>query len=132
MGEPIRSGAGRRTKRASDAAQPRRRGEWQEMRLNSGHAFPFGLEARRRDVTQVGKAPPSPEMTLSGLTESGLSGRMMTPIDHHPRLCRTLRPAPQAGCFVSRLYASCESQIALRHRAFGTVAIESSSTSAKW
>src|SRR3954465_251493 len=45
-----------------------------------------------------------------------------------PRLCRTLRPAPQAGCFVSRLSVSCESQITLRHRAFGTVAGVPSST----
>src|SRR4051812_46614689 len=45
-----------------------------------------------------------------------------------PRPCRTLRPAPQAGCFVSRLDVSCESQIALRHRAFGTVALAPSST----
>src|SRR3954453_23822298 len=52
---------------------------------------------------------------------------MMTPIKSFPRLCRTVRPAPQAGCFVSRLSVSCESQIALRHRAFGTVALAPSS-----
>jgi hypothetical protein len=39
-----------------------------------------------------------------------------------------VRPAPQAGCFVSRLDVSCESQIALRYWAFGTVAVAPSST----
>ena len=53
----------------------------------------------------------------------------MTPINDLPRLCRTLRPAPQAGCFVSRLSASKDSaQITLRHRAFRTVALAPSST----
>ena len=79
-----------------------------------------------------GKAPPSPEMTIFGLTESGLSGKIMTPINDFPRLCRTLRPAPQAGCFVSRLSASKDSaQITLRHRAFRTVAVAQSSTLAE-
>ena len=44
-----------------------------------------------------------------------------------PRLCRTLRPAPQAGCFVSRLSISCESQATCDSFVFGTVAVESSS-----
>src|SRR3954454_19051970 len=39
-----------------------------------GHAFPFGLEARCRGGTQGGKAPPSPEMTLSGLTRGQVFG----------------------------------------------------------
>src|SRR4051794_30194917 len=51
-------------------------------------------------VTQVGKAPPSPEMTISGLTESGLSGRIKSPDLDNPRLCRTCGPPLQAGCFV--------------------------------
>src|SRR3954462_10586937 len=90
---------------------------------------PSGGEARHRGGTQVGKAPPSPEMVISGLTESGLSGRMMTPINSFPRLCRTLRPAPQAGCFVSGLKLSKDSaQITSRHRAFRTAAIAPSST----
>src|SRR5215207_7358708 len=88
---------------------------------------PSGGEARRRGGTQIGKAPPSPEMTISGLTESGLSGKIMSPNNDIPRLCRTLRPAPQAGCFVSRLDVSGESQIALRHWAFRTVAVAPSS-----
>ena len=78
--------------------------------------LPSGGEARCRDVTQVGKAPPSPETTLSGLTESGLSGKIRL-LDDLSRLCRTLRPAPQAGCFVSRLDASKDSaQITSRYR----------------
>jgi hypothetical protein len=41
-----------------------------------------------------GKAPPSPEMTLSGLTESGLSGKIMTPINDHPGFAgRAARPS---------------------------------------
>src|SRR4051812_34448314 len=51
----------------------------------------------------------------------------MTPIDDLSRLCRTLRPAPSAGCFVSRLNVSSESQITLHHRAFRTVAAAPSS-----
>jgi hypothetical protein len=54
-------------------------------------------------VTQVGKAPPSPEMTISGLTRGRLVGEDQIAKRDLPRLCRTLRPAPQAGCFVSRL-----------------------------
>ena len=39
-----------------------------------------------------------------------------------------MRPAPQAGCFVSRLKLSKDSaQITLRHWAFGTVAVAPSS-----
>src|SRR4051794_15765118 len=102
---------------------------WSQKDMRS----PSGGEARRRDVTQVGKTPPSPEMTLSGLTEGGLSGKIMSPDIDFPRLCRTLRPAPQAGCFVSRLRLSKDSaQITSRHRAFRTAAVVSSSVSAKW
>src|SRR3954447_21075074 len=89
---------------------------------------PSGGEARRRGGTQVGKAPPSPEMTISGLTGSGMSGRIISPKIDLPRLCRTLRPAPQAGCFVSGLKLSKDSaQITLRHRAFRTVVLAPSS-----
>src|SRR3954447_18110524 len=69
-------------------------------------------------------------MTLSGLTESGLSGRIRSPNMITPAL-PDVRPAPQAGCFVSRLYASCESQITLRHRAFRTLALPPSSALTK-
>src|SRR5215207_3457210 len=92
---------------------------------------PSGGEARRRGGTQVGKAPPSPEMTISSLTRGQVFGEDQIARLDRPRLCRTLRPAPQAGCFVSRLYVSSKSQIALRHRAFGTVAVAPSSASAK-
>src|SRR5215210_6584804 len=70
-------------------------------------------------------------MTISGLTESGLSGRIISPKRSTPAL-PDVRPAPQAGCFVSRLKLSKDSaQITLRHRAFRTVALASSSTSTK-
>src|SRR4051794_3121786 len=92
---------------------------------------PSGGKARRRGGTHIGKAPPSPEMTISGLTKGQLVGD--DDVAKHliiPRLCRTLRPAPQAGCFVSRLKLSKDSaQITLRHRAFGTVAGAPSSAS---
>src|SRR4051812_6304379 len=92
---------------------------------------PSGGEARRRGGTQVGKAPPSPEMTISGLTRGRLVGEDQIAKRDQPRLCRTVRPAPQAGCFVSRLSASKDSaQIASRHRAFRTVALVPSSASA--
>ncbi len=82
--------------------------------------------------TQVGKAPPSPEMTNSGLTRGQVVGdNQIAKSRIIPRLCRTLRPAPQAGCFVSRLDVSSESQITLRHRAFRTVAIVPSSMPSK-
>ena len=48
---------------------------WSQKDMRS----PSGGKARRRGGTQVGKAPPSPEMTISGLTESGLSGRISPP-----------------------------------------------------
>ncbi len=91
---------------------------------------PSGGEARRRGGTQVGKAPPSPEMTISGLTRGQVFGEDQVAKHDRPRLCRTCGPPLQAGCFVSRLYVSCESQIALRHRAFGTLAEAPSSASA--
>jgi hypothetical protein len=79
-------------------------------------------------LTQVGKAPPLPKTTIFGLTRGQVFGEDQSAKILHPRLCRTLRPAPQAGCFVSRFDVSCESQITLRHRAFGTVAVAPSST----
>src|SRR4051812_34950810 len=93
---------------------------------------PSGGGARRRGGTQVGKAPPLPKTTIFGLTRGQVFGEDLNCDEQMlPRLCRTMRPAPQAGCFVSRLYASCESQITLRHWAFGTVALAPSSVSVK-
>src|SRR3954454_14589868 len=94
---------------------------------------PSGGGARRRGGTQVGKAPPWPEIVISGLTRGQVFGEdQIAKSNDLPRLCRTLRPAPQAGCFVSRLSASKDSaQITLRHRAFRTVAIAPSSASAE-
>src|SRR4051794_36975545 len=90
---------------------------------------PSGGEARHRGGAQIGKAPPSPGKSISGLTESGLSGGINPPRFEPPRLCRTLRPAPPAGCFVSRFKLSKDSaQITLRHQAFRIVAVAPSST----
>src|SRR5215203_331373 len=62
---------------------------------------PSGGKARRRGGTQVGKAPPSPEMMLSGLTRGQVFGedQVAKPFDL-PRLCRTCGPPLQAGCYV--------------------------------
>ena len=74
-----------------------------------------------------GKAPPLRETAVSRLTRGQVFGEdQSAKIDHSPAL-PDVRPAPQAGCFVSRLDVSCESQIALRHRAFRTVALAPSS-----
>src|SRR5829696_7270760 len=43
---------------------------WSEKDMRS----PSGGKARHRGGTQVGKAPPSPEMTISGLTRGRLVG----------------------------------------------------------
>src|SRR4051812_632666 len=98
---------------------------WSQKDMRS----PSGGEARHRGGTQVGKAPPSPEITISGLTRGQVSGSIRLRHLDLPRLCRTLRPAPQAGCFVSGLKLSKDSaQITSRHRAFRTVALAPSST----
>ena len=88
---------------------------------------PSGGKAHHRGGTQIGKAPPSPEMTISGLTRGRLVGENDVAKQSYSPALPDVRPAPQAGCFVSRLYVSCESQITLRHRAFRTVAIAPSS-----
>ncbi len=92
---------------------------------------PSGVGARRRGGTQVGKAPPSPEMTISGLTRGQVFGEDETARSTSFPALPDVRPAPQAGCFVSGLSISSESQITLRHQAFGTVAAAPSSASAK-
>src|SRR4051794_13360802 len=98
---------------------------WSQKDIRS----PSGGEARHRGGTQVGKAPPSPKTTIFGLTEGQVFGEDQDANLDLPRLCRTVRPAPQAGCFVSRLSASKDSaQITSRHRAFRTVAVAPSST----
>src|SRR4051812_42205847 len=97
---------------------------WSQKDMRS----PSGGGARHRGGTQVGKAPPWPEMTISGLTRGQVFGEdRIAEISTSPAL-PDVRPAPQAGCFVSRLYASCESQITLRHRVFRTLAVAPSST----
>src|SRR4051812_30438862 len=87
---------------------------------------PSGGKARHRGGTQVGKAPPTPEMSLSGLTKSGLSGRIRTPI-LIPRFCRTLRPAPLGGLFrfwalhLQRLSANHFAPSGIPHRGLSAV-----------
>src|SRR5215203_3842053 len=50
-----------------------------------------------------GKAPPLSEMTISDLTRGQVFGEdQSAKIDHSPAL-PDVRPAPQAGCFVSGL-----------------------------
>jgi hypothetical protein len=66
-------------------------------------------------------------MTISGLTRGRLVGENDVAKQSSSPALPDVQPAPQAGCFVSRLSISCESQIALRHRAFGTVAMAPSS-----
>src|SRR5215204_1222320 len=96
--------------------------------VNNG--FPSGSETRREGVAHAIRAahceraqcptnaPPSPEMTVSGLTESGLSGKIRSPNLFTSPALPDVRPAPQAGCFVSGLYVSKDSaQITLRHSA---------------
>src|SRR4051812_39398662 len=61
-------------------------------------------------VTHVGKAPPLREMAVSRLTRGRLFGRIRVLSSDLSRLCRTCGPPLQAGCFVSRLYVSSESQ----------------------
>src|SRR4051794_1593265 len=93
---------------------------------------PSGGKARHRGGTHIGKAPLSPENAFSCLTRGQLFGEDQVARLIYPRLCRTVRPAPQAGCFVSGLKLSKDSaQITLRHRAFRTGAVAPSSASAK-
>ena len=93
---------------------------------------PSGVDARRRDVAHVGKAPPLPEMTISGLTRGQVFGEdRIAQITIFPGSAgRAARPS--GGLFRFRLDVSSESQITLRHRAFRTVALAPSSMSARY
>jgi hypothetical protein len=89
---------------------------------------PSGGEARRRGGTHIAKTPPSPEMSISSLTRRRLVGDDDVAKHFITPALPDVRPAPQAGCFVSGLSASKDSaQIALRHRVFRTVAVTPSS-----
>src|SRR5215213_4465243 len=70
---------------------------------------PSGGQARCRDVTHVGKAPPSPETTISDLTRGQVFGEDQIATNDHSPALPDVRPAPQAGCFVSGLLRSHES-----------------------
>src|SRR3954462_2036438 len=94
-----------------------------------GHAFPFGRWGPSQGW-YAGRQ--SSALTRNGdfrLDERAGFGEDLDCYEQIiPRLCRTLRPAPQAGCFVSRLSASKDSaQITLRHRTFRPAAVAPSS-----
>src|SRR3954464_10707400 len=77
-------------------------------------------------VRMSGKAPPSPEMTLSGLTESGLSGKIISPKIDFPRLCRTCGPPLRRavsflGSCLQRLSANHFAPSGIRHRSHSAV-----------
>ncbi len=58
MGKPVRSDLARWREGPADVPQTSLRSMGlQERQLNNGRAFPFGLEARHRGGTHVGKAP---------------------------------------------------------------------------
>src|SRR3954447_21338376 len=81
---------------------------WSQKDMRS----PSGGEARHRGGTQVGKAPPSPEMTISGLTESGLSGKIMTPIRSTPAR-PDVAARPSGGLF--RFWAQALQRLSANH-----------------
>src|SRR5215217_2817567 len=92
---------------------------------------PSGGEARHRGGTHAGKAPPLPKTTIFGLTRGQVFGEdQIAKFDHSPAL-PDVAARPSGGLFRFWASGSPESQIALRHRAFRTVAVESSSASAK-
>src|SRR4051794_14115957 len=92
---------------------------------------PSGGKARHRGGTHIGKAPPSPEMSISSLTKGQVFGEdQIARFDLSPAL-PDVAARPSGGLFRFRLDVSSESQITLRHRAFGTVAIAPSSTPSK-
>ena len=108
----------------------RQDGREDELVVDGRHGFPFGLKARLRGaVHHSGMAPPLRKTRAFRLTDGTDFGRIKVLAIDHSRHLPDVRPAPQAGCFVSGLSVSYESQIALRHRAFGTVAVAPSSTS---
>src|SRR5215210_9189364 len=64
---------------------------------------PSGGEARRGDVTQVGKAPLLRETAVSRLTRGQVFGEDDDANQSPSPALPDVRPAPQAGCFVSGL-----------------------------
>ena len=89
---------------------------------------PSGGEARRRGGTQVGKAPPSPETTIFGLTRGQISGRIRiaTTLTFPGSAGRCGPPLRRAVSFLGSASKN-SAQITLRHRAFRTVALAPSS-----
>src|SRR5215217_86309 len=84
-------------------------------------------EGLSQDQRITGRASPLPKARTFSLTRGQLVGENDVAKQSYSPALPDVRPAPQAGCFVSRLSASSESQITLRHRAFRTVAVAPSS-----
>src|SRR5215218_2107518 len=108
----------------------RQDGREDELVVDGRHGFPFGrLGPAQGSGASLRHSSAAAENVLSPLDERArIRGGSDRQINDHPRLLPDVRPAPQAGCFVSGFYVSSESQITLRHRAFGTVAVSPSST----
>src|SRR3954452_1353666 len=60
-----------------------------------------------------GKAPPLPEMTISGLTESGLSGSIRSPNQNHSPALPDVAARPSGGLF--RFWALCLQRLGANH-----------------
>src|SRR5215203_2971917 len=90
--------------------------------------LPSGGRARCRDVTHDGKAPPSPEMTISGLTRGQVFGEDHVAKPIVPRLCRTCGPPLRRAVSFLGFRFSRESQATCDGFTFGIVAVAPSST----
>src|SRR5215207_8728401 len=98
---------------------------WSEKDMRS----PSGGKARRRGGTQVGKAPPLPEMTISSLTRGQVFGEddVAEQFIFPGSAGRAARPS--GGLFRFWARASCESQVTRDSFAFGTVMLTPSGRS---
>src|SRR3954471_5740999 len=74
---------------------------------------PSGGEARRRGGTQVDKAPPWPEMTISGLTKGRLVGDDQIAKSRSTPALPDVRPAPSGGLF--RFWAQALQRLSANH-----------------
>src|SRR3954447_7576032 len=97
---------------------------WSQKDMRS----PSGGKARHRGGTQIGKAPPWPEMSIPGLTRGWLVGEDQIARSDLPPALPDVAARPSGGLFRFWACASKDSaQITLRHRAFRTVAVAPSS-----
>ena len=115
----------------AQARMARQDGREDELVVDGRHRFPFQAQGPAQgDGATLRQSSAAAENCCFPLDETASfrGGSEPPRTDISPAL-PDVRPAPQAGCFVSGLSVSYESQIALRHRAFGTVAVAPSSTS---